>query len=799
MAKSPAASCQPLVLAGIWRRISAAWVDGFVCYAASYLLTGVAALAGIRLALEPAFLGAGMLYGMGCLRYCGGRTLGKALWGLAVVDQGGGSAGWVQVWLREGLGKWVALGWMPGIIGRLAFKAGWVPSAYDLLSAFPGLLLTLVCCAIFRKTWYDQLAGTSVVRCPATATATRNSLAVLAGVAVLGGGLECAEWVSTGMLPSRMLLYYGMGSGRTHQDFLKRTSVPPQDYIFSLFERYDLVVLSERAHSEMTQWDFIFDLVKDPRFSTRVGHVFTELGQVGMQSYLDEFMEAKGLSEAEIDERVLYVTRNWSVWPRWHRVNFPTYLKRLYALNQSLPPEHRIRHHFTDLAVDWPNLTAQNMAEHWKAMSRRDEQMAQVIVHEINRLEAGGGKRARGLVVMNYRHAFDLTGGRAGARLYNCCEHLRRALQGRVANVRINEDLFWPVAGGAWNEAFAQNGNRPVGFDLIGSPFGQEPFDLFPWNPAVRGRLKYQDVFTGLVLINPNSSQYYLECIPGYYRGWESEMRRRAKLFGEDWVKTIELEIALEQQGRVPIRTEPIVFTVETWVTAVTGLLFVPGFVLGIGAFALRRRIQAPVVAAQAFAAPSASAQRLPRKLWFLFAGATVLSVFVHEIGHCTVAWLYGCPAIPTPAKEYLLLPLPAGAQNAVALGGVLGSVAALLAAGYWLVRKPDRVRAILLAGAIIMPGAYTLRFLLIGRGHDATEFQEAQAALGMSYTGHAVDWLFLALFVLAAAGWLWRTRPSWSQRLALRLAAGFVLGLVIIILLQVGNNALFDPLLLPR
>ncbi len=779
--------------------MAAAWVDGFLLYATSCLMTGVAALAGIRLALEPAMLVLGMLYGMGCLGYCGGRTPGKALWGLAVVDQEGGKASWAQVWLREGLGKWVFLGWAPGIIGRLAFKGGWVPSAYDLLSVFSLLLLTLVCYLAFRKTWYDQVAGTNVLRRPATRMVTRNALALLAGVAVLGGGVKCAEWVSAGALSSRTLLYYGMGSIRTYLDFLKRTSMSPRDYIFDLFARYDVVVLSERAHSEMTQWDFIFDLIKDPRFSERVGHVFTELGQIGMQSHLDEFMQAPGLSKQEIDERAFYVMRNWSVWPRWHRVNFFTYLRRLYALNQSLPLEQRIRHHFTDMAVDWPNLTSQKMADHWKAASRRDESMAQVIVDEIKREEQGGGKRIKGLVIMNYRHAFDLTGGRPGAQPFNCLEYLRRALQDRVANVRINEDLFWPVAEGVWNEAFAQNGNRPVGFDLAGSPFGQDPFDLFPFNPAVRGRLKYQDVFTGFVHVNPNSTQYGLEYIPGYYRGWESEMRRRAKLFGEDWVRTIEREITLEQQGRVPVRTGAIETMIESWVARVMDLLFLPGLVLGIGAFGLRGRLQAPMVAVQKSTEPAASVQRLPRRLWFLYAGAIVLSFFVHEIGHCIVAWLYGCPAVPTLAKGYLLQPLPAGAQNGHALGGVLGSVAALLAAGYWLFRRADQVRSVLVAGAMILPGCYALRFFLAGRGHDGTEFQEAQAALGLSYSGHAVDWLFSVLFALAAAGWFWRTRPTWSSRLAGRLVAGFILGLVIVVLLQFGNNALFDPLLMRR
>jgi uncharacterized RDD family membrane protein YckC len=794
--QSHATPNQPFVQAGYGRRVAAAWVDVFVCYAASSLVTAMAALAGIRLALEPTMLLLGMLSGVVSLGRWGGRTPGKALWGLAVASRGGGTAGWRQVWLREGFGKWVILGWVPGIIGRLLLKDGWVPSAYDLIAVVAVLLPTLICGLMFRTTWYDRMAGTSVVRRPAPAMANRYALSVLTAAAVAGAGVVCAEWAGTGRLHSRALLYWGMSSSREHQDFLKRVSTSPRDYIFNLFERYDVVVLSERDHAEMTQWDFIFDLVKDPRFSERVGHVFTELGQAGMQAHLDAFMEAKGLSAAEVDERVLGVVRNWSVWPRWQKVNFPTYLRRLYALNQSLPPARRIHHHLTDLAVDWPHLTARQMPEHWRAAGRRDERMAQVIVEAIAQLEEGGRGRARSLVVMNYRHAFDLTGGRVEARPVNCYEYLRRALPGRVANVRINEDILWPAAGGSWKRAFAGNGNAPVGFDLAGSPFGPDPFDLFPFNPTVRGRLTYQDVFTGFVFVNPETDQYNLEGVPGYYRGWEGEMRRRAALFGADMVKTVDQEIALERQGRVPTRTRPLLFTVERWVAGATGLVFVPGLVLGLGAYGFRRRIQASAAASREPSNPEGLVQPPPRWAWALFAGAIVLSMLVHELGHCVVAWSYGSPAIPTLAKEYLLRPLPVEAHGIEAVGGVLGSVAALLAGVYWLLRRPDWIRSAAMAGAMMMPVAYTLRFWLAGRGHDGDEFQKAQSALGFSYSGHAVDWLFLALAVLAAAAWAWRTRPAWRARLAARVALGFILGLVIVVVTQFGNNLLFDRFL---
>jgi di/tricarboxylate transporter len=92
-------------------------------------------------------------------------------------------------------------------------------------------------------------------------------------------------------------------------------------------------------------------------------------------------------------------------------------------------------------------------------------------------------------------------------------------------------------------------------------------------------------------------------------------------------------------------------------------------------------------------------------------------------------------------------------------------------------------------------PGFYSLRFFLAGRGHDATEFQDAQAALGLSYSGHAADWLFIGLFITATVFWFWRTKTRVTLRLVGRLTAGVLVALLAVVLLQSINNAVFDPL----
>jgi hypothetical protein len=186
-------------------------------------------------------------------------------------------------------------------------------------------------------------------------------------------------------------------------------------------------------------------------------------------------------------------------------------------------------------------------------------------------------------------------------------------------------------------------------------------------------------------------------------------------------------------------------------------------------------------------------------KLWLVFVGTIVASLLAHELGHCAVAWVHGYPAIPTPAKEYILKPIPEALQNQVALGGILGSVVALLAAGVWFYHLPTASTSAILAGGMTAPGCYTLRFILAGRGHDATEFQEAQAALGLSYDGHAVDWSFVGLFVVAAAFWFWRTQPRPTARLFGRFILGTLAALLVVVVLQSVNNAIFDPFFQPK
>lgn len=195
---------------------------------------------------------------------------------------------------------------------------------------------------------------------------------------------------------------------------------------------------------------------------------------------------------------------------------------------------------------------------------------------------------------------------------------------------------------------------------------------------------------------------------------------------------------------------------------------------------------------ADAQEASTASAMRTRIRYVLIFSAAVVAGVYVHELGHAIAGWINGVAVFPTPAKEYILqAQLDWNTETWIALGGVVGTAVAALAAALYFWRKPSADSEAILAGAFIPLGLYTIRFLLVGRGHDGTEWQAAQAALGLLPAGHAIDVFFLCLSIAGFIVWGVRLHPP--PRSALRIVALAVAGTILLVALQVGNNAVFD------
>jgi hypothetical protein len=502
----------------------------------------------------------------------GGTTPGKILSGLHVVGGDGGPVGTRKAFVREVLGKWVVTLGLPLAAARLYIGQGWVSTVYDLVIATALLALIGIRCAYRGRTWHDRIAGTRIVRGASAPRSARRSLGIVAGAVALAAMIAGGTYVSRGWVPAKFMLYRDPRPIGRYTRFLEQTTDTPVDYIISLFDRADVVILCENFHPEFTQWDFIFDIVRDPRFIERVGRVFTEYGALQDQPTLDRFLMTPGLSPGEVKHQALALVRNNNHWPGWDNTNFFTYLQRLYRLNESIGPGRKVRHFFTDRGPGWDGLTREEYAT-YSAHRNRDEEMAHTVIEQLTheRSEAVSGPKA--LVVMNYRHAFAPI-RRNGEPMPNTGGYLYEAFPGRTANVLLGPYtipfLFAPIHGGRWDLAFQAAQYRPVGFDLAGSPFGDDAFDLMPIPPWVKGRYRYRDIFTGMVMVRPLNEMFFEHGIAGYYDSYEAEALRRARLLDDDYGESIREQIAWYEAGMPGRRSPHPTFRFQTTVELLT-------------------------------------------------------------------------------------------------------------------------------------------------------------------------------------------------------------------------------------
>jgi uncharacterized RDD family membrane protein YckC len=570
-----------------WRRFGATMIDSFLVYSSTICLNSLARLVGFKIPLEPLFLVLAVVYGTLFVTWKG-QTPGKILMGIRVALRNGQQIDPRHALLRELVGKWLLSVALPLTVARIILSEAWLPTVFEVLFAFAALFLILVYYILTKNTWYDLIARTTVVRVPLSERAAPKAVLVsLIGAFVAAAGIGAFEYFYTGSIHSSLSAYVSSRSIVPYTKFLRKPRETPVDYIMGLYDNNDIVILCERPHPEATQWELITQLVSDPRFIDRVGNVFTEYGNANVQPSLDNFMITPGLTESEINERVLYIIRNMTVWPTWLNTNFFTYLKNLYHLNQSLAADKRIHHYLCDLEPLWDSVrTKEDYLIYHRGIVDRDRHMAETMIDRFQRIQSTSISRKMCLVIMNYRHAFRLTKDPTGHLDPSMAEYVFERFPGRTANVLLNTHLVLvPIQQGRWDAAFEETGNSPLGFSLQGTPFGADPFDLFPFVIWLKGQQHYADMFTGFVFTRPIDEWKIEQGIPGYFDGFEKEALRRAGLMGEGMYKEVEEQISMAKTVSVPRTRGMPVRSIETRIALGTGLLFCLGFPVGVGAW----------------------------------------------------------------------------------------------------------------------------------------------------------------------------------------------------------------------
>jgi len=316
--------------------------------------------------------------------------------------------------------------------------------------------------------------------------------------------------------------------------YLNGQNQSAKDYILDLFNDHDIVIICERLHGEMTQYDLLADIISDKRFIEKVGNVFTEVGVSTLNPSLNKFLHTKDLAPDTVENRIVHFQRNCSFWPIWDNKNYSCFLHALYSINNSLPAEDAINVYPSDLPFSWEGADSLTMLKLRIMIAGRDSTMASQIIARFNEIRNSNQKRKKALVIMNYRHAFSQEFFISGHSLKNTAYFLFKQYGNRVANVLFNtvgttNDGFNLLQDGKWDAAFKLLNKENIGFDFRNSTFGKDSFDLWPY----RSDFTYQDVFTGFIFFQPIEKHHTIEGYRGLVdASFRNELMNRIDLIG---------------------------------------------------------------------------------------------------------------------------------------------------------------------------------------------------------------------------------------------------------------------------
>lgn len=219
------------------------------------------------------------------------KTIGQIIINYGIYDEGKKNSFIIRVILRECLSSFPAVlfllfGWNYFAIGRFLFIA-------------------LVCflCVIFRKKTFRI----SLKKEYYGLTLRKRAVWLYLGILVISCLARILNTsITQGFSGKDLPLTYWAPRPTVHSvneytEYLRENKQEINDYIIDLFDKYDHVILCERSHREMTQYDMIYNLITDKRFIDNVGCVFTEVGNVESRSSYNDFADRAFRNEYELD------------------------------------------------------------------------------------------------------------------------------------------------------------------------------------------------------------------------------------------------------------------------------------------------------------------------------------------------------------------------------------------------------------------------------------------------------------------------------------------------------------------
>lgn len=366
---------------------------------------------------------------------------------------------------------------------------------------------------------------------------------------------------------------------KSYVDFLKGgTFLSSKEYVLKSFEKKDIVILSERHHQELTQYELIVDIIKDERFK---GNVYTEAGVYNAKDKINEFLAKEGLSKDEKENELLKIYRNIDYDIIWDKYNYYYLLNSIYEINQNRKNDDKIFLIPLDIDFSWDSVKCPSQYNMFMTMMEtqvidRNKIMGDHFVRAYSNSKYNNPNKAKALVILNTYHGYTkipvFLPFPTMPRTLSSAEYIYKTFPNATKGILINGYSFSTiskfVAGGKWDAAFKIFGKKDFAFDMKDTPFGKTIFDMYRFGGSF-DTVNFEFIFDGFVYYMPIDDWKLAVGIPNIVSTeFNEEFYRRCSMSDDisidDVKKSTEVKEYIEQINNLNISKPSVLDELNT-------------------------------------------------------------------------------------------------------------------------------------------------------------------------------------------------------------------------------------------
>ncbi len=295
----------------------------------------------------------------------------------------------------------------------------------------------------------------------------------------------------------------------------------PIPFILEKLNYYDLILFDDALHTAVEPFEFYQELLENGDFQKKVKYIFLEVVSVNQQPALDEYFESK-----TENPKLLYPAfQNDFSGQGWPYQTYFDLLQRIWKINSTLPAHDRFKVVAVNAPVYWKEMNTPKDVDLFRlSILGNDYTMYKIILSYLNYFKSG----EKGIFLTNTRHAYKGIKNRKDKYYWNCGTFFYLHNPGKTYSVRFHninlrfqmkkdvdastpktteglEDVIikWVrLENGLWDSAFEVFGNKPVAFDLKGTPFGGADYIGNHMLNVAPGQTMY-DAYDALIFLAP--------------------------------------------------------------------------------------------------------------------------------------------------------------------------------------------------------------------------------------------------------------------------------------------------------